>query len=284
MPIAVGPKSLLLYTVCSHFSYLSAKVFDVSHRLCHLPTGMKKFDNYFKSAFTVDNVIFGFDEGDLKVLLIERTEAPYYGHWALPGYFVRPDEDLDEAAIRVLFELTGLRDVYLEQVKAFGTVDRHPFGRVITVSYFSLIKIDNFVLREDSEIASQISWHSIADLPELAFDHHAILQECLIRLKRLVRIQPVGFELLPRKFTLTALQHLYEAILGTEMEKRNFRKKILSMNLLIDCNETQEGVSHRPARLYRFDETRYQQFLDEGFSFKLSEGKRKATAEENMVS
>jgi 8-oxo-dGTP diphosphatase len=238
---------------------------------------MKSFDNYFKSAFTVDNVIFGFDEADLKVLLIKRTENPFDGHWALPGYFVRPDEDLDGAAIRVLDELTGLHDVFLEQVKTYGTVDRHPFGRVITVSYFSLIKIDHFTLRKDNDIASEVKWHSISAVPDLAFDHRKILDDCLERLKRLVRTQPVGFELLPRKFTLTALQHLYEAILETQMEKRNFRKKILSMDLLIDCNETQEGVSHRPARLYRFDENRYLSFLREGFNFKLTESKRKKT-------
>lgn len=235
---------------------------------------MTEFDNFFKSAFTVDNVIFGFDEGDLKVLLIKRGEEPYSGKWALPGYFVYPHEDLDAAAKRVLEELTGLRNVYLEQVKTFGTVDRHPFGRVITVAYFSLVKISDFTLQPAS-IALKARWHSVSKVKDLAFDHDKILEACFQRLKWLVRSRPVGFELLPPKFTLTELQHLYEAILETDLDKRNFRKKILSMDLLIDLDETQEGVAHRPARLYRFDRKKYEQFQAEGFSFELKESKKK---------
>jgi 8-oxo-dGTP diphosphatase len=235
---------------------------------------MDEFNDFFKSAFTVDNVIFGFDEGDLKVLLIKRGEAPYAGKWALPGYFVYPNEDLDSAAKRVLEELTGLRNVFLEQVKTFGAVNRHPFGRVITVAYFSLIKIVNFNI-QPSSIAQKAQWHSISNVKDLAFDHNEILSACFNRLKWLVRTRPVGFELLPPKFTLTELQHLYEAILETDLDKRNFRKKILSMNLLIDLEETQEGVAHRPARLYEFDGAKYQEFLDDGFSFELKEGKKK---------
>lgn len=235
---------------------------------------MTNFDNFFKSAFTVDNVIFGFDEGDLKVLLIKRGEEPYSGKWALPGYFVYPHEDLDGAAKRVLEELTGLRNVYLEQVKTFGAVDRHPFGRVITVAYFSLVKISDFNLQPAS-IALKARWHSISKVKDLAFDHNEILQACFNRLKWSVRLRPVGFELLPPKFTLTELQHLYEAILETDLDKRNFRKKILSMDLLIDLDETQEGVAHRPAKLYRFDRKKYEEFQAEGFSFELKESKKK---------
>jgi 8-oxo-dGTP diphosphatase len=236
---------------------------------------MDEFNGYFKSAFTVDNVIFGFDEGDLKVLLIKRGEEPFQGKWALPGYFVYPNEDLDAAAKRVLEELTGLRNVFLEQVKTFGAVNRHPFGRVITVAYFSLIKISHYAIQPSSSIARKAKWHSISTLEHLAFDHSEILNACFNRLKWLVRSRPVGFELLPPKFTLTELQHLYEAILETELDKRNFRKKILSMDLLVDLDETQEGVAHRPARLYQFDRKRYEQFLAEGFSFELKEGKKK---------
>ncbi len=235
---------------------------------------MNEFNEYFKSAFTVDNVILGFDEGDLKVLLIKRGEEPYKDKWALPGYFVYPNEDLDTAAKRVLEELTGLRNVFLEQVKTFGAVDRHPFGRVITVAYFSLIKISHYTI-QPSSIAQKAKWHSVAKVKGLAFDHNEILDACFNRLKRLVRTRPVGFELLPPKFTLTELQHLYEAILETELDKRNFRKKILSMNLLIDLDETQAGVAHRPARLYKFDKEKYEKFLDEGFSFELKESKKK---------
>lgn len=237
---------------------------------------MTLFDNFFKSAFTVDNVIFGFDEGDLKVLLIQRGEDPFMGKWALPGYFVYPDEDLDGAAYRVLRELTGLNNVYLEQVNSFGKVDRHPFGRVITVAYYSLIKIEDYKLSPAS-IAQKAKWHAVADVKELglAFDHDEILKACFQRLKLVVRIRPVGFELLPPRFTLTQLQHLYEAILETDLDKRNFRKKILSMNLLVDLEQTQEGVAHRPARLYQFDKQKYHEFLSEGFNFEVKESKKK---------
>jgi 8-oxo-dGTP diphosphatase len=236
---------------------------------------VKHLDAYFKSAFTVDNVIFGFDESDLKVLLINRIEEPYIDHWALPGYFVLPEEDLNTAARRVLKELAGIENVYLEQVKTFGAVDRHPAGRVITIAYYSLVKIANFTPRPDRNIAGEVQWFSISKLHQLAFDHREIIDECFQRLKRQVRVRPIGFELLPPKFTLTELQHLYEAILETKLEKRNFRKKILSMNLLIDLDEMQEGVAHRPAKLYQFDRDRYEQLLEDGFNFEVKESKRK---------
>ncbi|MEO1517047.1 MAG: NUDIX domain-containing protein [Bacteroidota bacterium] len=229
---------------------------------------MTNLNNYFKSAFTVDCVIFGFDEGDLKILLIKRGEEPYEDKWALPGYFVKPEEDLDVAAVRVLRELTGITNVYLEQVSTFGAPGRHPLGRVITIAYYSLIKIKDFNLQASS-IATKASWLSVSDVKDLAFDHNLILESCFNRLKSQVRGRPVGFELLPPKFTLTELQHLYEAILETLLDKRNFRKKILSMDLLIDLHETQEGVAHRPAKLYKFDRFKYEKFVSEGFNFAL---------------
>lgn len=237
---------------------------------------MEDVATFFKSAFSVDNIIFGFDEGDLKVLLIKRGTAPFNGQWALPGDLVYPNEDLETAASRVLEELTGLKKVYLEQVYTFGAVDRHPLGRVITISYFSLIKISNFQLTPAS-FAKKAKWHSVehAENLNLAFDHNLILNKCFNALKNKVRVRPVGFELLPPKFTLTELQHLYEAVLQTNLDKRNFRKKILSMNLLVDLDEMQEGVPHRPAKLYRFEEERYHQFEAEGFSFELKESKKK---------
>lgn len=233
-------------------------------------------NNFFKSAFSVDNVIFGFDEGDLKVLLIKRGTAPFQGLWALPGDLVYPNEDLDTAAYRVLEELTGLKKVYLEQVHTFGAVDRHPLGRVITIAYFSLVKISDFTLTASS-FAQNVEWHVVDNAlkSELAFDHNAILETCLNALTHRVRIRPVGFELLPPKFTLTELQHLYEAILDTALDKRNFRKKILSMSLLIDLNELQEGVPHRPAKLYSFNKERYHQLEAHGFSFEVKESKKK---------
>jgi 8-oxo-dGTP diphosphatase len=228
---------------------------------------------FFRTALTVDNVIFGFDEADLKVLLIKRGAEPYRDLWALPGDFMYPEEDLDTAAERVLKELTGLERVYLEQVRTFGSVNRHPLGRVATVAYFSLVKIDRYKLMPAS-FAQKATWHSVADIPQLAFDHNSILEECFSTLKRRVRVRPIGFELLPPKFTLTELQHLYEAILQPnsldgKLDKRNFRKKILAMEFVVDLNESQANVAHRPARLYEFNRTKYEELISEGFNFEL---------------
>ena len=227
---------------------------------------------FFQSAFSVDNIIFGFDEGDLKVLLIKRGNEPYKDHWALPGDLVYPDEDLDAAAERILEQLTGLKNVFLEQVKTFGKVGRHPRGRVITVAYFSLIKISRYQVTAAS-FAQKAQWIPVQEAQGLAFDHDVILKTCLLKLKELIQYRPLGFELLPPKFTLSQLQHLYEAILGTELDKRNFRKKILSMHLLADCEEIQSGVAHRPARLFRFDRRQYEQFQSGGFNFDIKIGR-----------
>jgi 8-oxo-dGTP diphosphatase len=227
---------------------------------------------FFKTALTVDNIILGFDEADLKVLLIKRGTEPYMDSWALPGDFMYPTEELDSSASRILEELTGIKNVYLEQVHTFGTVGRHPLGRVVTVAYLSLIKIDAYTITPAS-FAQKAQWHSISKVPILAFDHKKILDNCLEALKQRIRVRPIGFELLPPKFTLTELQHLYEAILELDLEKgldkRNFRKKILSMDFIVDLNESQEGVAHRPARLYQFDKKKYEKFLSEGFNFEL---------------
>ena len=224
--------------------------------------------SHFKSAFTVDNVIFGFDEGELKVLLILRNEEPFADHWALPGYFVRQNEDLDEAAERVLRETTGLEQVYLEQLHTFGTPQRHPAGRVITVAYYSLVKVADFKPRALG-LSREVVWHTLTDLRDLAFDHDDIIKAAIAQLQETVRTHPIGFNLLPPEFTLTQLQHLYEAIWGTALEKRNFRKKILSMKLILPLERFQQGVSHRPARLYRFDQQRYEDLTRAGFNFEV---------------
>jgi 8-oxo-dGTP diphosphatase len=229
---------------------------------------MPGIDYFFKSAFSVDNIIFGFGDKGLKVLLIKRGTDPFKDLWALPGDLVYPDEDLDQAAARVLEQLTSLKGVFLEQVKAFGTVNRHPLGRVITVAYYSLIKIDRYKIAPSS-FASQLEWHNVGDVNGLAFDHDIIFKDCFERLKQVVRTRPVGFELLPEKFTLTELQLLYESILEKEFDKRNFRKKILSMDLLVDLDLYQSKVAHRPAKLYKFESEKYQRLVQAGFNFDL---------------
>jgi 8-oxo-dGTP diphosphatase len=211
-----------------------------------------EIDEFFKSAFSVDCVVFGFDNEKLKLLLIRRGAEPFLGDYAVPGDLVYPNEDLDVAAKRVLKELTTLTDVYLEQVQSFGKVDRHPFGRVITISYYSLIKINDYDLGA-ANWAKEARWHAVDDLPRLAFDHQEIVNACLDRLRTDVLNKPIGFELLPEKFTLTQLQSLYEALLGTAQDTRNFRKRMLSQGTLVELDERQDGVAHRPAKLYRFD-------------------------------
>lgn len=227
---------------------------------------MSQQKQYFKSAFSVDNVIFGFDERALMVLLIKRGEQPYQNYWALPGDLVYPEEDLRDAPMRVLTQLTGIEDMYLEQTKTFGKLNRHPSGRVITVAYLSLVNV-NQVKLVPSSFANTVRWFPVKKIESLAFDHDEILAYCLNSLKQSVQQKPIGFELLSERFTLSDLQDLYEAILDTKLDKRNFRKKILSMDILIDTDELQKGVAHRPARLYRFDQNKYDYLKQNGFSF-----------------
>ncbi len=225
-------------------------------------------NTFFKTAFSVDNVIFGFDQSLLKILLIKRAERPFKDEWALPGDLVYPDEHLDNAPKRVLKELTGLENVFLEQVATFGKVDRHPKGRVITVAYYSLVNSANLNPKAYS-FAEDIAWHEVSKITTLAFDHKLIMDRCLETLKSKVRSQPIGFELLPQKFTLSELQDLYEAVLGKSLDKRNFRKKIMSLGVLLDQEEYQQGVAHRPAKLFQFDRLRYEDAKSRGFIFEI---------------
>ncbi|MHA3772921.1 NUDIX hydrolase [Verrucomicrobiota bacterium sgz303538] len=223
---------------------------------------------YPRAALTVDCVVFGFDDGELKVLLIRRGLKPFKGQWALPGGFVRLDETLDDAARRELMEETGLKNVYLEQLYTFGAIDRDPRERVVSVAYYALVKSAEHPAAGATD-ASEAGWFPVADLPTLAFDHREILKTALERLRGKVRYEPIGFELLPPKFTLSQLQHLYEAVLQTEVDKRNFRKKILSMELLVPLDEQVRTGAHRPAQLFRFDTRKYQALKKRGFNFEL---------------
>ena len=221
-----------------------------------------------RPSLTVDCVVFGIDDENLKVLLIQRGLQPFQGQWALPGGFVRMNEGLDDAARRELQEETGLERIYLEQLYTFGEPKRDPRGRVVSVAYFALVKLSDHRVHAATD-AREAQWFPVWNTPALAFDHERILETALIRLGGKVRYQPVGFELLPAKFTLTQLQQLYEKILRRDLDKRNFRKKILSMDLLQELDEVEQDVAHRAARLYRFDKAKYRKLEKQGFNFEI---------------
>ena len=223
---------------------------------------------YARAALTVDCVVFGFDEGELKLLLVERGLEPFKGKWALPGGFVRVTETLEGAARRELEEEAGLKQVFLEQLYTFGAVDRDPRERVVSVAYYALVKLAAHQTRAATD-AADAQWFPVSKLPKLAFDHAEIVVTALRRLKSKVRYEPIGFELLPPKFTLSQLQHLYEAVLGAELDKRNFRKKVLSYELLVPLREQRLTGQHRPAQLYRFDAEKYEKLKKRGFNFEV---------------
>lgn len=204
--------------------------------------------DYFNIAVSVDCVILGYENKELKVLLIESDLEEFKGLYSLLGDLVRPDEDLDTASYRVLKDRTGLDDVYLEQVLSFGNIDRHPSGRVVTTAYFSLLDIRNHALQLSH---NELSWHSVKDLKKLAFDHKEILYTCLKRLREQVMERPIIFNLLPSKFSLRELQEVYEAILGVGLDRRNFRKKIMLKDWMTDLKEMETDVPHRPGKLYK---------------------------------
>ncbi len=214
---------------------------------------------YPRPALTVDCVIFGLDAGSvLKVLLIQRANEPYLGYWALPGGFVGIDEDLEAAALRELEEETGVRDVYIEQFHTFGRPDRDPRGRVVSVAHYALVNLEDHPVHPSSD-ARCVQWFEIDQLPPLAFDHDEIMVVAIECLRQKVRHEPVVFELLPAVFTLTQLQQIYEKVMGVQegFNKRNFRSRILKTGLLKEVGK-QEGVAHRPAKLYSFDKVAWE--------------------------
>jgi len=207
-------------------------------------------EDYPRPSVTVDVIIFTLREDDLQVLLIKRGHPPFEGMWAIPGGFVDIVESLEDAALRELEEETGVRDVYLEQLYTFGDPGRDPRGRTITVAYFALVPADTVRLRAGDD-AADVRWWSVYDLPPLAFDHAGILAYALQRLRYKLEYTAVGFELLPETFTLSELQAAYEVILGETLDKRNFRRKILSAGVIEQTSEYRTGEG-RPAKLYRF--------------------------------
>ena len=224
--------------------------------------------DYPRPSVAVDCVVFGLDEADLRVLLIQRDLPPHEGAWALPGGFVELDETVEEAARRELREETGIDRVYLEQLYTFSDVDRDPRDRVITVAHYALVLLRDHCVQAATD-ARSAGWFAAQDLPKLAFDHDRILATAQERLRGKVRYQPIGFELLPPKFTLRQLQHMYETLLDRQLDKRNFRKKFLSMDVLEELDEVESDVAHRAARLYRFDKRKYRQLTKQGFNFEI---------------
>lgn len=211
------------------------------------------------SHFTIDCVIFTFHEGALKVLLTERNQYPYKDWWALPGFFVGQYEEMEEAVNRILYELTGLKDLFMDQLAAFAGVKRHPEGRILTVAYYTIVKFEDVEdkVKPVTDYMRDARWFAIDEVPDLAFDHQKILEKSLDTMKQKIGYTPIAFELLPEKFTLTQLQQVYETILNVKLDKRNFRKKVATFPYLKELNEFQQGVSYRAARLYKFDRKKF---------------------------
>lgn len=215
---------------------------------------------------SVDNVVLGIGQGRLMVLTAKYKAGLADGLWGLLGGWVEIDEPIDAAAKRVLKTITGVDDLYLEQFRAFGEVQRYPAKRVVTIAYYALVRPERYDLIPGGT-ASHVEWKDARQLPELIYDHGRIVEQVLGHLKNKIRHEPVGFNLLAEKFTLLQLQEVYEAILDVKLDKPNFRRKILKMNMLLDCHEKQRGVTHRAAGLYRFDIAVYQKLCEQGFNF-----------------
>lgn len=219
-----------------------------------------------KAQIAVDCIIFGFDNENLKILLIKRDFEPEKGKWSLMGGFLKKNETLDESADRVLHHLTGLNNVYMEQLRTYSKIDRDPVERTVSVAYFALINIT-----AHTEINEEYSakWFTIDTAPSLIFDHDDMVKYAISRLRYRAQTKPIGFELLPPKFTMRQLQSLYEAILGEKLDKRNFINKINSLDILLKLDEKDMGSSRKGSFLYTFDELKYRAKVSDGFTFKL---------------
>ena len=221
-----------------------------------------------KMYVATDCIIFGFEDGKLKLLVFKRRVEPLMGEWSLIGSFVRLNEDVDQAAQRVLEEITGLRNIYMEQLRSYGAANRDPGYRCVSIGQYALIRINDY----DKKLVEKhgAHWYDVDDLPDLVLDHNQMVVDALEKLKQKARYQPLGFELLPEKFTIPQLQQLYEAIYQKELDARNFRKKALSNNVLIKLEEKDKISSRRGAFLYKFDDKTYQKLIQSGYNFEIS--------------
>ena len=226
---------------------------------------LKQYQSQTKCLVALDSIIFGFDGEELKLLLVKRGIEEEDHTWSLMGGWMQPDESLEGASSRILFELTNLKDIYLEQLHTFGSPDRDPVERTVSVAYFALINVEDY----DNKISKnyEAQWFSTQELPKLLFDHEAMVDMAIQHLRYKASQHPIGFELLPEKFTIPQLQKLYEAIFGTELDKRNFSRKLLSTNLLIKLDEKQKGYSKKGAYFYRIDEEKYRKQFNTFLNF-----------------
>jgi 8-oxo-dGTP diphosphatase len=230
---------------------------------------MEVYTNHARYLVAVDCIVFGYDifEKELKLLLIKRSFEPMKGRWSLAGGFVEEKESLDEAASRILRIYTGLDRIYLEQSYSYGETDRDPGARVISTTYYALIAIRD--INKELAIKTEAHWRSFSALPDLIFDHSEMVRRALSGLQDQIKVRPVGFELLPEKFTLVQLQDLYEAIYQKKTDRRNFRKKILSMCILEKLDEKEKQTSKKGAFYYKFNKERYEKLAQDGFYFNL---------------
>lgn len=220
-----------------------------------------------KIHIATDCIIFGFDNESIKLLIFKRRVAPFKGQWSLIGSFVKADESVNNAAKRVLKEITGLENVFMKQLKVYGDVDRDPGARCITVGQYALIRLEE----QDKELVENYGaeWHDLHDIPELVLDHNTLVKDALIQLRLKASYQPIGFELLPKKFTIPNLQRLYEAIYQKKFDDRNFRKKIIALDVLTKLEEKDKSTSKKGAFLHKFNKGKYNKLVERGINFKL---------------
>ncbi|SHJ35409.1 ADP-ribose pyrophosphatase YjhB, NUDIX family [Arenibacter nanhaiticus] len=227
----------------------------------------RTYTEQHKILVATDCIVFGFDEGVLKLLVFKRRINPFMGEWSLIGSFVDEEESVTEAARRVLLQFTGLENIFLKELKAYSDVDRDPGARCISIGQYALIRINEYDKEQVERHGAK--WFAVDELPEMVLDHNKMISDALDRLKEKARRKPLGFELLPEKFTIPQLQNLYEAIYQRKLDDRNFRKKLLSFGLLIKLDEKDKTSSKKGAFLYRFDHDKYKNLEESGFNFVL---------------
>jgi len=225
------------------------------------------YDVQQKILVAVDCIIFGYDSNNLKLLLFKRKVAPLKGQWSLVGAFVKNDLSIKDAAKQILFESTGLKDIFLEELKTYGDIHRDPGERVISIGHYSLIGINDFDIEQVKEYDAE--WFNINEIPELILDHRNMVEDAIVELRNKVRHQPIGFKLLPKYFTLPDLQTLYECIYQRPLDSRNFRKKFLSLNILIKTDKKDRTSSKKGAFLYRFDKEKFDNLIAKGYNFEI---------------